>query len=174
MLDEDRDSTPDTSASHDVARIGWSLVALQFILIIILIAVPWRRSLGDLWPPDASGVLGFLLGIAGLGVVLSGLVSLGGALTPTPVPLTDARLRTEGPYRVVRHPIYSGILVAGLGFVLLVGSWWSLAAWIALLGFFIGKSLWEDRLLADVHGVAWYEYAHRVGGLVPRPASLRR
>ena len=159
---------------RDIDRLGWALVAVQFALLVVLVAVPWRRGIAQLWPPDVAALLGVLVGVAGLALVIAGLVNLGGALTPTPVPLPDARLRTEGVYAFVRHPVYAGILMAGLGFVLLVGSWWSLIARIVLGAFFIGKSTWEDRLLADAHGVTWFEYAHRVGGLVPRPSTLRR
>ncbi|MFM1964467.1 MAG: hypothetical protein RL134_192 [Actinomycetota bacterium] len=147
-------------------RIGWALVAAQVILLILFIVMPKRRSLFA--PPDFLDVLGVILMIGGLSIVLIGLVSLGAALTPTPVPQESAALRTGGIYAVVRHPVYSGILVAALGFTLAVGSIWQVLLWVALAAFFYAKAFWEDRLLAEKHGVAWFDYADHVSSFIPR------
>ena len=152
--------------TRDRARTGWILVGVQVVLLIALVFLPRRSSLA--WPLDVLEFLGILLMIAGLGLLLISLLSLGRALTPTPVPVTGAGLRTSGIYGIVRHPIYVGVLVAGLGFTLAVGSVWQVIAWFCLLGFFLGKAFWEDRLLAERHGVAWYDYADYVGGFFPR------
>jgi protein-S-isoprenylcysteine O-methyltransferase Ste14 len=165
-------SVPDPRSDQDrsrIAKVGWTLVALQFLLIIALVVVPWRRSLGALWPPDATAAIGVLFLIGGLVVALMGLLRLGPSLTPTPVPLTGVALRTDGIYTWVRHPVYSGILLGGLGFTIAVGSVWQVFVWVLLAVFFTGKSMWEDLLLSEVHGVAWYEYADRTGGLIPMP-----
>lgn len=163
---------PSDSVDHR-ATIGWVLVGVQGLLLVALLVLPWRRPLESLWPPDVALVVGVIVLIAGLAIVVVGLLSLGSALTPTPVPMSDAALRTHGPYRYVRHPIYSGILLGGLGFVIAVGSWVQVVVWFVLLVFFVGKSTWEDHMLADRHGVRWYEYADRVGGLVPRVRPRR-
>jgi len=147
-------------------RIGWVLVGVQALLLILFVVLPKRRSLFA--PPDVLDVLGIILMIAGLAAVLIALVSLGAALTPTPVPQEGAALRTGGIYSLVRHPVYSGILLAALGFTLAVGSLWQVLLWIALAVFFYGKAFWEDRLLAERHGVAWFDYADHVGGFIPR------
>ena len=156
-------------ARDRIATIGWMLVSLQALLILALLVAPWRRSIGDLWPPDLTGVIGVVFLVAGLLVVGLGLIRLGSALTPTPVPLGGMNLRTTGIYGWVRHPIYSGILLAGLGFTIAVGSVWQVFVWVLLVVFFVGKSMWEDLLLSEVHGVTWYEYADRTGGLFPMP-----
>ena len=147
-------------------RIGWALVAIQIALLGAFVLLPKRRSLFA--PPDLLDVLGFLLMIGGLALVLIALVSLGPALTPSPVPQESAALRTAGIYSLVRHPVYSGILVAALGFTLAVGSIWQVVLWVALAVFFAAKAFWEDRLLAEKHGVAWFDYADHVGGFIPR------
>lgn len=156
-------------AQDRVATVGWSLVAMQFLLLIALLVTPWRRSLGALWPPDVTAVIGVLFLLGGLAIAALGLFRLGSALTPTPVPLSGMALRTDGIYSWVRHPVYSGILLAGLGFTIAVGSLWQVFVWVLLVVFFVGKSMWEDLLLSEVHGVTWYEYADRTGGLIPMP-----
>ena len=152
-----------------VATIGWMLVSLQFLLLIALIVVPWRRSISDLWPPDATAVIGVIFFVAGIVIAALAFVRLGSALTPTPGPVSGMALRTNGIYEWVRHPIYSGILLSGLGFTIAVGSAWQVFVWVLLVVFFVGKSMWEDLLLSEVHGVTWYEYADRTGGLIPMP-----
>lgn len=147
-------------------RIGWALVTVQIVLIALFVILPKRRSLFA--PPDFLDVLGIVLMIAGLTIALIALVNLGAALTPTPVPQEGAALRTGGIYAVVRHPVYVGILVAALGFTLAVGSLWQVLLWVALAIFFGAKAHWEDRLLGERHGVAWFDYADHVSGFIPR------
>ena len=152
-------------------RIGWALVIAQVLLLILFVVLPKRRSLFA--PPDLLDVLGIILMIAGLAVLLIALLSLGSALTPTPVPQEGAALRTGGIYSVVRHPVYVGILLAALGFTLAVGSLWQVLLLVALAVFFYAKAFWEDRLLAERHGVAWFDYADHVSGFIPRIRGSR-
>lgn len=152
-------------------RIGWVLVGVQVLLIILFLLLPKRRGL--LVPPDLLDVIGVLLMIAGLAVLLIALLSLGSALTATPVPQEGAALRTGGIYAVVRHPIYVGILIAALGFTLAIGSLWQVLLLFVMAVFFYGKAFWEDRLLAERHGVAWFDYADHVSGFIPRIRGQR-
>jgi len=152
-------------------QLGWALVSLQAALLIALVLLPKRRGL-DL-PPDFLDLLGIALMIAGLALVLIAFLGMGTALTATPVPMRSAALRTGGIYSVVRHPIYVGLLIAALGFTVAVGSIWQVIMLVVLGAFFAGKALWEDRLLAEKHGVAWFDYADHVGGFWPRFRSDR-
>lgn len=161
-----RDADEERAAADRVRLIGWVLVGVQALLLILLVLLPKRRSLFA--PPDFLDVLGIILMVGGLALVIVSLVSLGAALTPTPVPQESAALRTKGIYSLVRHPVYSGILVAALGFTLAVGSIWQVLMWVALAVFFYAKAFWEDRLLAEKHGVAWFDYADHVSSFIPR------
>jgi protein-S-isoprenylcysteine O-methyltransferase Ste14 len=147
------------------ARLGWLLVVVQFALLIVIVVLPHRA------PTLLSLAVGVPLIAAG---IVFGLVAgrrLGRALTPTPVPVKDAGLRTDGPYRYVRHPIYSAILLAVIGFVIALGSVWTLVGAVVLLAFFGIKSRWEDGLLREEYGAEWIAWATRTGALIPR---LRR
>jgi len=161
-----RDADEERAAADRVRLIGWVLVGAQALLLILFVLLPKRRSLFA--PPDFLDVLGIILMVGGIALVIISLVSLGAALTPTPVPQESAALRTKGIYSVVRHPVYSGILVAALGFTLAVGSIWQVVMWVALAVFFYAKAFWEDRLLAEKHGVAWFDYADHVSSFIPR------
>ena len=162
--DTDADRASDDAARR-VRRVGWLLVSVQIVLLALLVVLPRRGSLA--WPPGVLEVLGVALMVGGLTLLLMSLVTMGSALTPTPVPVDGAALRTAGIYSVVRHPIYVGLLIAALGFTIAVGSLWQVLILLVLCVFLYAKSFWEDRLLAERHGATWFDYADHVGGFVP-------
>ena len=76
---------------------------------------------GPPWPDAVDAVLGAAgIGAAAAGVPLlvAGIGALGSALTPFPKPLDRSSLREGGAYRLVRHPIYGGLFLLGLGWTL--------------------------------------------------------
>jgi protein-S-isoprenylcysteine O-methyltransferase Ste14 len=80
----------------------------------------------------------------------TGVVALGGALTPYPRPRPGAHLRDRGPYALVRHPIYGGVVLSALGWSL----WRSplaLAPSALTAAFLDLKSRREERWLEDTH-----------------------
>jgi protein-S-isoprenylcysteine O-methyltransferase Ste14 len=141
--------------------IGWGLVALQFALLIALVVVP-RRDVQPIWL-----IVGGTMLLAGAVLGWFAFRALGRALTPTPVPIADAGLRTTGIYAHVRHPIYTAVLLMVFGYVIAIGSWWSAGIAGVLVVFFIVKSRWEDRLLAEVYGEEWSAWAARTQALIP-------
>lgn len=142
--------------------IGWSLVGMQVALFVVLAVLPWRTpSLLSIALALPFLVLGGWLGLAAFS-------TLGNALTPTPVPIPGAGLRTHGPYARVRHPIYTAVLSVTLAALIVAGSWWSWAWGVVIFLFFWSKSRWEDTLLAREYGVEWDVWAQRTGALIPR------
>lgn len=75
---------------------------------------------------------------------------------------------TTGPYAYVRHPMYAGALLTGIGAPLLLGSWWGLLAAAGLFVLLGVRAVLEERTLtAELEGYA--AYAERVRyRLVPR------
>ena len=149
--------------------IGWAFVAGQTILIVTLIAVPGA----DQWPTPAwIEVSGLALVIVGIGVIAVAALRLGPALTPTPVPTTDARLRTDGLYRWVRHPIYTGVLLAVAGVTVRSGSFVTLAIAGVTFGFFTAKARWEEQRLRE-RFPDYAGYAATTPRFLPRPPRSR-
>ncbi|MDP1788730.1 MAG: NnrU family protein, partial [Rhodoglobus sp.] len=88
----------------------YALVAVQFLLLGALVLVPR----GTLWQLTAgTALVAGVLVLAGLVLVVLAGTGLGRALTASPVPRENAELVTGGVYAVIRHPIYTGLLVAG-------------------------------------------------------------
>lgn len=82
--------------------------------------------------------------------------------------IEDHRLVTEGPYRVVRNPIYTGMLGMLLATGLAVSHWTGLT--VALVAYAIGTFIRvrsEERLLRETFGTSWDEYARRVPAVIP-------
>jgi len=70
----------------------------------------------------------------------------------------DQRVISTGPYRVVRHPMYSGALVMIFGMPLALGSSWGLLACLPLAGAIIVRLIDEERYLAEhLAGYAAYQ-----------------
>jgi protein-S-isoprenylcysteine O-methyltransferase Ste14 len=79
-------------------------------------------------------------------------------------------LVTQGPYSLVRNPIYLGTFGAILGAGLVFARWWTLLAAIVL--FLVGNQIRisaEERLLRETFGAKFDEYARRVPAFFPRP-----
>ena len=80
----------------------------------------------------------------------------------------DHELIATGPYASIRHPIYTGILLAMLGTAIIGGEWRGLVAVaLATLGFWI-KARKEERFLEQEFGAAYAEHRERTGFFLPR------
>ena len=95
----------------------------------------------------ATSVLGLGLALVGANQVRRGARDLGLNLTPLPYPSADARLVETGSYAKVRHPIYGGIILGGVGWALLTATPATLVLAATLVPFFWLKSSVEERWL---------------------------
>lgn len=128
----------------------------------------WLR-LGELrleWRP--LRLVGVLLSGYAAVMLLSASATLGRFLRPEAVVLADHELVTRGPYRLVRHPIYSANLALWLGAALGTLNGLLLATWPILLAGNRLEVAIEERLLAARFGEVWQRYAARTGRLLPR------
>jgi protein-S-isoprenylcysteine O-methyltransferase Ste14 len=78
------------------------------------------------------------------------------------------QLIRTGPYAWIRHPIYTGMLLAVLGTALAVGRYRALVAFAMVLAGFTWKSKREEKLLASQFGPAFEEHRRRTGFFLPR------
>ncbi len=126
---------------------GWFLLQL-----VLFGAIAISGRVGPAWDGWLRGA-GMALGAAliGCGGVLSlrGVVDLRESLTPFPRPLPGARLVESGAYRLVRHPIYGGLILGALGWGLFMAAPLSLVLALALAVFFNLKSRREEAWLAE-------------------------
>lgn len=76
-------------------------------------------------------------------------------------------LTTNGPYRVVRHPIYTGLLLAFVGQAIARGEWQQVLAVAVAVGTFWRKLLIEERWMREQFGAEYEVYGQRVAALIP-------
>jgi protein-S-isoprenylcysteine O-methyltransferase Ste14 len=85
-----------------------------------------------------------------------------------------ATLVTSGPYRYVRHPMYSSAMVIYAGFALLCANW--LVAVTLLAGVvvvFVGRFRDEEQMMLDAFGDEYRDYMTRTGRVIPKLPALR-
>jgi protein-S-isoprenylcysteine O-methyltransferase Ste14 len=118
--------------------------------------------------------VGALLYFPGLGLALWGRSALGAMYNVSMsvgVQLhAGHRLITSGPYALVRHPMYLGIILAAWGGLLLYCTWACVFAAVVFLGLAV-RARREEQALAAEFGAEWGAYCRRVPGWLPR---LRR
>jgi protein-S-isoprenylcysteine O-methyltransferase Ste14 len=144
---------------------GWAFVAAQAALIVALALIPsadhyptpdWLRAMTDV--------------VFWVGVVLAVIAGayLGRSLTATPVPTASATLKTTGPYRSARHPIYTGVVLIVVAMAVRSGNVASLLLGGVTIVFFHGKAAWEEQRLNERFD-GYADYAARTPRFIPRP-----
>ena len=113
-------------------------------------------------------VLGIVVLVAGHLLVSWGRLALGTAFRPGgATPRSGDTLVVQGPYRLIRHPMYTALLCLVLGLTLLVQSLVLLALFAALLVMILLLIPIEERQLEDAYGDAYRDYRKTVKALVP-------
>ena len=79
------------------------------------------------------------------------------------------QLVSHGPYRWVRHPMYSALLLMGIGWLLLTANWFVGGGLIAgLLFIIISRVKKEENLMIETFGESYADYMQRKGRFLPR------
>lgn len=144
-------------------------VVIQFLLFGLLVFGPKTVAgfgyWGGAWA-SVSLVAGLLLGLVGGLFVLLGLIYLGRNVTAVPHPKENATFVTAGPYQVVRHPIYCGIILAAIGYGLMWASLLTLFYALIIFLFFDSKTRREEKYLG-LKFEAYAAYQQQVAKLIP-------
>ena len=150
------------------ARGEW-YVAIQLALFALVIFGPRNLAAWPEWPAPyarVASVSGILLLPLGALLIASGIIRLGAHATPLPYPKGGAPLRQTGPYRLVRHPIYSGGVFMALGWALFIHGRLTIVYALLLFVFLDLKARREERWLMERYP-EYAEYRTRVRKLVP-------
>ncbi len=157
-------------------RRDWtSMAGLALQIGALVIVALWRRErftpIVQLGVPFeiALAIATIALGLGSVWITLAAISTLGEQWSAIAKVVEGHRLVTEGPYRVVRHPIYTGnfglLLATGLAFSHLP------ALLLAILLFWIGAAIrirTEEKLLSETFGQEFEAYARRVPAVFPR------
>lgn len=81
----------------------------------------------------------------------------------------NKQLATDGPYSLVRHPLYTGNLLVLIGFTLACGLWWAPPVAIVFWWFYYPTAIsYEDRKLHRIFGEPWEQWSRSVPAVIPR------
>jgi protein-S-isoprenylcysteine O-methyltransferase Ste14 len=110
--------------------------------------------------------LSAMLGLGALILIVKGLIDLGKNLTPLPYPIENGELIQTGIYSIVRHPLYSGLILAACGWTIFQMSISHLIATAILLIFFDIKANREETWLSEKYP-DYSDYRQGVKKLIP-------
>lgn len=165
---EERDSlrmrAPDQQSPLVTLLSILGLVSLVFTLI-----APRFIDWAALSIPDWVRWLGVCMAATGFALLQWSQTILGKSWSDTPRIMIGQQLVTEGPYRWIRHPIYTAFLLI-LGSPLLIsGNLVVGLSWLGMTAMDIRGSVdYEEAALRDHFGTAYQEYKNRTGALLPR------
>ena len=143
---------------------GW--VALQFVLFW-LIATAAIIAVGQQGlPPLELRLLRTATVVAGLSIAGWAVRTLGSSMTVLPRPKEQHELITRGPFRWLRHPVFSGVVLTALGACVISGSWIALAFTLCLCVLFDLKARREEVWLAQRYP-QYLDYRSRARKFIP-------
>ena len=140
-------------------RVG---VILVILLLLRVKALKGHEAISGPWL-QGIGLAVFLLGLA---LAIWARVYLGRNWGMPMSQKADPELVTTGPYRSIRHPIYSGIILAMIGTTIAVSLYWLVA--VVLVGaYFVYSAIAEERFMAGRFPDSYPEYKRSTKMLIP-------
>jgi protein-S-isoprenylcysteine O-methyltransferase Ste14 len=141
----------------------------MFLAAMLLAGViSWPRLLFERFVPDdpAIHLAGILILASGIAFAIWARRHIGTNWSATVTVKTDHALIRSGPYAIVRHPIYTGILVGFLGTAIAIGQWRGLAALALCAAAFLYKSKVEERQMRATFP-EYEDYERHTRALIP-------
>lgn len=152
--------------------------AAGFVLaLVLLVAAPFvaLAGAGDLVVLDGSawGVAGAVVGSAGVVLTVAAQLAMSDSWRIGVDRTERTELVTAGPFRSVRNPIFTAMVLATVGLVLLVPNAVALAALVVLVASLqVQVRLVEEPYLRRTHGEAYVGYCRRAGRFLPGVGTL--
>lgn len=144
-------------------ELGIRVVIVAVVIVLVRLGAfrhnevstnPWRA------------VVGFVLLVAGLGLAVWARPHIGRNWGTPMTKKDEPELVTSGPYRLVRHPIYSGLLLAVVGTAVALNWPWLIVAALAAI-YFVYSATVEERFLAERFPGTYPAYKRSTKMLVP-------
>jgi protein-S-isoprenylcysteine O-methyltransferase len=156
------------AVSHDRR----SLVLLWTVIVVSLwlgIQMIWFFPSAAVPLPAGLYIFGFILFLSGLALRWYSIGYLGRYFTVNVSIATEHKLIDSGPYRYIRHPSYTGALLAFVGLGLCFGNWLTIFfLTVPIIAAFLWRIRIEERALTDALGEDYRSYIQRTKRLIPR------
>jgi protein-S-isoprenylcysteine O-methyltransferase Ste14 len=145
------------------------LSLLGFVAIIAQVANPDWMSWADLPFPVWLRWTGVAIALLGFALLQWSQSTLGKNWSDTPRMMKEQALITSGPYRYVRHPIYTAFFTILSSTFLISANWMIGAAWIGMTALEIASRIqFEESLMIEYFGDQYREYMKKTGRLLPK------
>jgi len=151
------------------SRLSYTVLTIAAFYAMFSGDVPrgWLRT--HLFPESlAIQVAGVLITAGGIAFAIWARVYLGGNWSSSVTVKVEHQLIRSGPYRWVRHPIYSGMILALVGTALERGQVRGLVAVVLAYAGFKIKSKIEERTMTSTFGAEYEDYSRSTGAIVPK------
>ena len=148
---------------------GEGYVVLQFVLFALVAAGPSTWNGHPAWAFPNGWVMsaaGAVLIAGGAALAIAGAWQHGSGIRALPYPRDDAEALYTGPYRLVRHPIYSGVVCIAFGWAIWRRGWLTLVYAALLFLLFDAKARREEQWLVEKFP-SYAGYRRRVRKLLP-------
>lgn len=141
---------------------SYALVFLQFLLIGLL-----ASPISDFFKLNSLVVLGLVLIFGSAALASWALISMRrGTFRVMPEPSARSQLTTNGPYRYIRHPMYTSVLLAGVGAIVVHASLLHIVFLVTLVVVLHFKVIREEAALLERYP-EYDDYITRSNALVP-------
>jgi protein-S-isoprenylcysteine O-methyltransferase Ste14 len=151
------DLPPLTGIAHVIRELRYHEAARQALAVVLIILYTVTAA-----PVPGLVAIGLAVGLIGALVRLyaSGFI------------VKNQELATDGAYRFVRHPLYTGNILLVVGFALAGSRWWGVPLALLFFWFYYPTAIeYEDRKLRRIFGAAWEQWSARTPALLPRPGG---
>ena len=148
------DLPPLTGIAHVIRELRYFEGARQGFAVVLVILYTLTAE-----PIPALAAIGLGLGLVGafFRLYASGFI------------VKNHELATDGAYRFVRHPLYTGNILLVIGFAIAGSRWWAIPLALFFFWFYYPTAIeYEDRKLRRIFGAAWEEWSSRTPALMPR------
>jgi protein-S-isoprenylcysteine O-methyltransferase Ste14 len=157
-----------TASHHDLGAESPSRV-LTLAAIVMIMTSYWPMGLATLWvSPPMVGWAMLALAAGGLLFTWAARLHLGPLWSSTSAPTEDHRIVDTGPYGIVRHPVYAGLLLAVIATAVERGRIEAVAGALVLIAAVSVRAKLEERFLRrDLGDETYSAYRRRVPMLIP-------
>lgn len=174
LLTITRRSRTKTGEKKDRSTLGtiWVVIALSIAAGVFIARSRRLRAgwIGLFDFPEGDWILGLAVAFFAAGLALRwwAIVTLGRFFTVDVVVEKDHELVERGPFRWVRHPSYTGVLMTFLGWAMTLGNWVALAVvLVPIFSAFARRMNVEEEALGGALGERYAQYMRRTKRLVP-------
>lgn len=165
----------DRAGGHVPTRVDprwfWILTALAgpplALACVAFIAIPCALDFSNLPLPTSVRLLGLPVGALGILLFAWMFRHLGLNVTSTSMPRASATLVTSGPYRWIRHPMYSAALLLIIATALLTANLIVVICGLAIFTLLAARSRTEEERLIEKFGASYRDYQRRTGRFFP-------